>query len=210
MKGLLRKDLYVLFQASRAQLLIALLFLGLSMATENLLMAYMLALYAGMTPLTVISLDEQSRFDCFALALPWSRAQIVLSKYILCFAAGCAAAAAYLLCTLALGPILGSAANPAEALATSCGMLTAGILLPALMLPLAFRFGTEKGRMWSMLIMIAAILCIGVFVTDAGGGLFHPAGGFGTAPLWLLPLGALALFALSALVSVGIYKRREL
>ena len=54
MKGLLRKDVYVLFQASRAQLLIVLLFLVISMTMNNTLIAYMLALYAAMMPITVI------------------------------------------------------------------------------------------------------------------------------------------------------------
>ena len=133
MKGLLRKDVYVLFQASRAQLLIVLLFLVISMTMNNTLIAYMLALYAAMMPITVISLDERSRFDRFALALPWSRAQIVLSKYALSLAAACLAALSYLAGVLTLGSAVNGGISLQDALTTFCAMLTIGTLLPALM-----------------------------------------------------------------------------
>ena len=197
MKGLLRKDVYVLFQASRAQLLIVLLFLVISMTMNNTLIAYMLALYAAMMPITVISLDERSRFDRFALALPWSRAQIVLSKYALSLAAACLAALSYLAGVLTLG----SAVN---------GGITIGTLLPALMLPFVFRFGVDKGRMWIMLITIAFGVGAGLLSMDEGSAVSQLANRLTALPLWLLPLAGLTAFALSAFVSVQIYRRREL
>ena len=205
MKGLLRKDVYVLFQASRAQLLIVLLFLVISMTMNNTLIAYMLALYTAMMPITVIALDERSRFDRFALALPWSRAQIVLSKYALSLAA-----LAYLAGVLTLGSAISGGVSLQDALTTFCAMLTVGTLLPALMLPFVFRFGVDKGRMWIMLIAIAFGIGAGLLSMDEGSAVSQLAARLTALPLWLLPLAGLTVFALSAFVSVQIYRRREL
>ena len=210
MKGLLRKDVYVLFQASRAQLLIVLLFLVISMTMNNTLIAYMLALYTAMMPITVIALDERSRFDRFALGLPWSRAQIVLSKYALSLAAACLAALAYLAGVLTLGSAISGGVSLQDALTTFCAMLTVGTLLPALMLPFVFRFGVDKGRMWIMLIAIAFGIGAGLLSMDEGSAVSQLANRLTALPLWLLPLAGLTVFALSAFVSVQIYRRREL
>lgn len=210
MKGLLRKDVYVLFQASRAQLLIVLLFLVISMTMNNTLIAYMLALYAAMMPITVISLDERSRFDRFALALPWSRAQIVVSKYALSLAAACFAALSYLAGVLTLGSAVNGGISLQDALTTFCAMLTIGTLLPALMRPFVFRFGVDKGRMWIMLITIAFGVGAGLLSMDEGSAVSQLANRLTALPLWLLPLAGLTAFALSAFVSVQIYRRREL
>ena len=85
-----------------------------------------------------------------------------------------------------------------------------GTLLPALMLPFVFRFGVDKGRMWIMLIAIAFGIGAGLLSMDEGSAVSQLAARLTALPLWLLPLAGLTVFALSAFVSVQIYRRREL
>ena len=111
---------------------------------------------------------------------------------------------------LTLGSAVNGGISLQDALTTFCAMLTIGTLLPALMLPFVFRFGVDKGRMWIMLITIAFGVGAGLLSMDEGSAVSQLAKRLTALPLWLLPLAGLTAFALSAFVSVQIYRRREL
>lgn len=205
MKGLIRKDLYVLWGACKLQLamaaLLAILSAVLDAKDENAFMFYaMSAFITAMLPMTLMAYDEQSRFDGFVRALPVSPSRVVLAKYGLSLLCTCGAIACY-----AVGKwVAGFFIKPAPLLSGSAGfsfMLAIMLLVPALSLPFSFRFGVEKGRFLFVL--------FGIFIS-AGASLLAsfngPAPG-GFTP-WLLPLGALALFALSAPLSMRLYRAR--
>ena len=91
------------------------------------------------------------------------------------------------------------------------GMLTLPLIAPALYLPLAFRFGVEKGRIWVIIFMAvfgAAAVVLTQF-SSVSAEISVPGLLEGFSP-WLLPPAALLLFGLSAFVSVQLYKKREL
>ena len=205
MKGLIRKDLYVLWGACKLQLamavLLAILSAVLDAKDENAFMFYVMSGFiTAMLPMTLMAYDEQSRFDGFVRALPVSPSGIVLAKYGLTLLCTCGAIACY-----AAGKwVAGFFIKPAPSLSGSAGfsfMLAIMLLVPALSLPFSFRFGVEKGRFFFVL--------FGIFIS-AGASLLAsfngPAPG-GFTP-WLLPLGALALFVLSAPLSMRLYRAR--
>lgn len=205
MKGLIRKDLYVLWGACKLQLAMAALLIIFSAALgakgENAFIFYaMSAFIIAMLPMTLMAYDEQSRFDGFVRALPVSPSGIVLAKYGLTLLCTCGAIACY-----AVGKwVAGFFIKPAPSLSGSAGfsfMLAIMLLVPALSLPFSFRFGVEKGRFFFVL--------FGIFISGGASLLTSfngPAPG-GFTP-WLLPLGALALFALSAPLSMRLYRAR--
>ena len=168
------------------------------------------AVMAAMLPMTLMAYDEQSRFDRFAFALPVSRAEIVLGKYAVTLLSVLWIAVAYV-----LGGLLSAAFGLLDLaqwnLGELAGMLTLPLIAPALYLPLAFRFGVEKGRIW-VIIFMAVLGAAAVALTQLSSvsaeisvpGLLE-----GFSP-WLLPPAALLLFGLSAFVSVQLYKKREL
>ena len=150
--------------------------------------------------MTLMAYDEQSRFDGFVRALPVSPSWIVLAKYGLSLLCTCGAIACY-----AVGKwVAGFFIEPAPSLSGSAGfsfMLSIMLLVPALSLPFSFRFGVEKGRFFFVL--------FGIFISGGASLLASfngPAPG-GFTP-WLLPLGALALFVLSAPLSMRLYRAR--
>ena len=80
-----------------------------------------------------------------------------------------------------------------------------GLLPPAVMLPICFRWGVEKARiLYYVLIgvMVAGGLIVGQELMLAG------AMRMGSAT-WLIPLLALLLFAASWVLSVKLYQKRE-
>ena len=84
MKGLLLKDLYLAAKHCRAFLLVAVVFLGVSFAgDENIFFIVYPTLITSMIPMTLISYDERDRWTQYSAALPYSRGQLVSSKYLI-------------------------------------------------------------------------------------------------------------------------------
>ena len=84
------------------------------------------------------------------------------------------------------------------------GSICTGAAVCTMMLPLAFRFGTERGR--ALFLLVAALLL--------GGGLFFQASAPGRMPTpaqaaALASAASLLLFCASCLLSVRIWENRE-
>ena len=85
MKGLIRKDLYVLWGACKLQLamaaLLAILSAMLDAKDENAFMFYVMSGFiTAMLPMTLMAYDEQSRFDGFVRAMLVSPSGVVVAK----------------------------------------------------------------------------------------------------------------------------------
>lgn len=79
MRALLMKDFYVLFKQMKL-FFVMILFFSL---IPNQNMASFAAVYAGMLPFSALAYDEQSKWDQLAVTMPYSRRDLVLSKYVL-------------------------------------------------------------------------------------------------------------------------------
>ena len=209
MKGLIRKDLYVLFSACRLQLLIVTLFAGAAVLLEGQIsyLCALTAVMAAMLPMTLMAYDEQSRFDRFAFALPVSRAEIVLGKYAVTLLSVLWIAVFYV-----LGGLLSAAFGLLDLaqwnLGELAGMLTLPLIAPALYLPLAFRFGVEKGRLAMFLIIFLVCGTTGAVasITVSGdGGAFA----FQGLILIVMSIAALVLTAVSIPLSQKFYQKRQ-
>lgn len=205
MKGLLLKDWYLITRYCRFLYLVDLAFIvgALFLSGFTIFIAYP-ALFAAVVPLTLYSYDEREKWHIYSGALPVSRAQLVSAKYI----AGLLSEAAVLLLTV----VLRAAARrflPGGAQDDLLPILIASALslvTPAVTLPLMFRLGAEKGRIGYTIVI--AFVCAGSIVLlnrDApnllGSLTVHPA---------VLCAAALAVYGASWLLSVAIYKKREL
>lgn len=86
-------------------------------------------------------------------------------------------------------------------------LLALGMLAPTLLLPLVFKFGTEKGRI-AFYIMIGLMTAAGALAAGIGLQFALPAGG-----IWILAgivLIVVLLYALSWRFSIVFYRRREM
>lgn len=205
MIGLLRKDLYMTAAYCRSFLLILLVFLGVGTVNgENSFFVIYPMIIGMMLPVSLISYDERFKWHTACDALPVSRAQAVSAKYILTLLL---VGLVFVLTMLVQGIRLYRLGTPERIWELPGLLLPIGLVGPALLMPVIFRLGVEKGRLFYYLLV--GVVCAAAVIFSRGEGPVDP-----TARLELggaLPvIGSLAIFALSWLLSVFLYKRREL
>ena len=162
MKGLLLKDYYMILKYCRIYGLIVLVFGACSLVDQsNLFMLAYPAVLCGINCVTLLSYDERSQWQQYCEILPYTRKQVVDAKYLLSGIlisglAGLLAAAHSL-----AGAVRGNF-NLIWVFEVFCLIWAVGYLFSAICLPMIFKFGSEKGRI--MYIAVVIIFCVG-FVT---------------------------------------------
>ena len=205
MIGLLKKDLYVADKSGRLLLILALVFsmvpsLGAFGSTYAMMMALMM-------PITTLAYDERCKWDRYAAMLPYSSEQLVWSKYLLTYIFTLVAGAIIVLGSLLRGAKTGSV-DWMETAEMNMMLGVAILFVTALGLPVLFRFGTEKGRLITVLIM-----GVGVGVVLGLRGVFGEIPQLPAIPLPALIAGVAALAAGitygSFRISVHFYRKRQ-
>ena len=212
MKGLLLKDAYQMWSYTRWIILVsvAMMLIGTFSMKEgsNFFMLYG-GLLLGMSPMSLLAYDQNSRFSAYSAALPVTKGQIVGGKYLIG------------LCGMALAELLSMAALAAAQLlwGTVTVQLTVATLLQVAMLtllgniillPLTYRFGYEKAKYvyYLSIGMLGSLMGIAV---SSGGTLLNsilPAHG-SLLVLVVVLAAALALYAVSWRLSVAWYGKEE-
>ena len=142
--------------------LIVLVFGACSLVDQsNLFMLAYPAVLCGINCVTLLSYDERSQWQQYCEILPYTRKQVVDAKYLLSGIlisglAGLLAAAHSL-----AGAVRGNF-DPIWVFEVFCMIWAVGYLFSAICLPMIFKFGSEKGRI--MYIAVVIIFCVG-FVT---------------------------------------------
>ena len=204
MIGLLIKDLFAVKRQLRIVVLITVIYFAVSVYSNNLGMFTGVAMiYSIMLPITSMAEDEQCKWDRYAVALPLSRATIVLSKYVM-------AVLLNIVISLVVGAVLvlvapyGSGAY-GEVLPLVCSVSAGGMAVIAVLLPLLYKYGVEKARLIMIIVFLIPFLLIVVSSSFES-----------EAPLawlqeyvYLLPAAALGLVLLSFLISIRIYRGKE-
>lgn len=196
MKGLLMKDLLNLKQTMRVWMLMLILFIVIGFAQQSpIYVGSMLTVMLLLLPVNALAYDENCKWDAYALTMPVMRRDLALSKYLLVLLGAVVMAPLSAVCSLMMG------VEAQEVLSIIGLLLSVGLCMVSIMLPLLFRFGMQKGRM----IMIVLVL-LPVAVTAAFPGAITAIlpGGAG----WLF-LAALVLLACSALASVRVCEHKE-
>lgn len=204
MKGLLLKDAYLIWKYCKVYLLLELLFVVLMFFGENILVLCIYpCLIAGIIAVPLIAYDERDRWDRFAETLPCTRAQMVSAKYLisLCANVGWAIVFSLVQCfRFALG-------FSAKIAMMSVGLqISFAFLVAAFTYPILFRFGAERGRIFLMFADMLLCVPVGAFVSQVFAGAETL---FRYGAMFALPVSA-TLFALSWVLSVVIYRRREM
>lgn len=180
MKGLLLKDWYALRgQAGRLFFLIA-LYIVIGEFSAGI--GSIGILLCAMLPTSCLAYDERAKWDRYALSMPLSVKDLVVSKYLLGYLMLAVGAALKLLVIVL--PI-GNGSNFVSFVLT----IAAALLYLALQLPILFKFGTENGRIWMMI--ISGAFAIGIVM-------------IGTATLAEVDLALLPYLALAAAIVLQI------
>lgn len=207
MKGLLRKDIYMAAKYYRAVLLVVAVFLLLTIFGNGSLffLAYPVML-SGMLPITLLSYDTHFKWEQYSGTLPYTRAQLVSAKYLvgLIFSGG-----VLLVClgVLALRQILGDGFDLDTFLGAGLICFGLGVVSPVLLLPLAFKFGPEKGRVL-FFVFVGAMCGIGFVLAQTGVLSGLSIGNSTVAALAALGV-TLVLYLLSWRLSIHFYRKRE-
>ena len=212
MLGMMRKDLCLLLQRSRAMLMMAGVGIIIGFSTDGSFMIGYLTMISAILTISTISYDEFDNGYPFLLTLPVTRRSYVTAKYIFCFLGDlvgwAAASVIYAGCCLAKGAGLGI-----EQLAAALVFLPVVGLMSAVMLPLQLKYGAEKSRL-ALAVLFGGIGVLGALGMKLFPGLPDTLRAFpeiSGAALGAAALGAVvAAVALSYWISLGIMEKKEL
>ena len=204
MIGLILKDLFTLTR----QALMYIVFIAVFALMPGYNMASFAVIMACMMPMTALAYDERSHWDRLAASMPYTTAQLVLSKYLM--------GLILMLCSVALGIIalpLQRLVNPdvslPELLSVSLGALGAGMLIQGVLLPVMFRFGTEKARLFMLVLMGAVFAGIAALGQAQDALRSFMEGMNGGAVAAVLAGLAATVYLVSMPLSIRAYRRRN-
>ena len=208
MKGLLLKDWYMMKKYCRAYLLIAVVFIAVSLfSNDNMFFVFYPCLLCGMIPVNLLGYDERSRWMQYSGTLPYTKTQIVSGKYLIgllsqitiLVATGVAQAAKML---IAHNFELGDFA------VLMLLMLIVSTLTSSICLPFVFKLGVEKGRTAYYVMIgfvcgasvLASSILRGQLVSEIQPNLI----------LGLVAVVGIGVYILSWYLSVVFFKKREI
>ena len=148
MTGLMMKDLLVMRKALKSYFLIIAFYAVLAWM-DILNFGFIITFIQVMLmvlPISAFAYDDQAKWDRYAMSLPLGRSKVVGARYLFVLLLS--------LCTLALG--LGGAAfscmfqqeDLLEMLLTLIVSAAIGLLIPALLLPVTYKWGPERARIY--------------------------------------------------------------
>lgn len=212
MKGLLLKDAYQTWSYTRWIILVsvAMMMMGTFFMKEgsNFFMLYG-GLMLGMSPMTLLAYDQNSRFSAYCAALPVTKEQIVGGKYLIGLC-GMVLAELLSMAALAAAQLLWGTVTVQITVATLLQVAMLTLLGNMILLPLTYRFGHEKAKYVYYLSVGMLGGLMGIAVSSDGTLLngILPANG-SLLVLVVVLAAALALYALSWRLSVAWYGKAE-
>ena len=204
MRGLLRKDFYLLWNYCRFMPLFLLgfiIFSAFSPDGQSPFFIYYPCILSSVLPVKPLSYDDTEHWLAYCDTLPVTRRQYVSGKYIISLICGgtifllSAIAAAIRLCR-------SGAFYPADLLDQLAVLAMISLVSSALVMPPIFKFGAQKGRI--VFIGVVGIFCglSAILDTPDLSGI--------SLPIALLPILATVIFAVSWLLSIRFYEKREI
>lgn len=206
MKGLIVKDFLILRGQARMFVGILLLYVVMGIFMKDFsFFAAIILLVSAMLVVTTCAYDDSYKWNIYAGTLPIKKNQIVLGKYISSLLFVLIGVAVSLLFNF-ISFVVFDNLNFGDALHTLYFTVVGSLLFISIMLPIIFRFGTEKSRL--LLPILIALLIAGVFVLKELG-VELPAGDRISQLVDFAILPVAVLFFLSYLISCRVIRRRE-
>lgn len=207
MKGLILKDLYNLFRYSKTLLFLGLFFSVSGIIQKNVsFLTGMIVLMATMMVITSFSCDDMAKWDKYALSMPVTRTEIVLSKYLL--------TGIMILSGTIISVALGIGASlfvdsiiVTELLLGIGGSVIAAIIIISILIPSIYKFGVEKSR---LIMLTIAFIPTMIVIILGNMGVNPPSTSTIETILRFSPFVAAAAIVISYLVSCKIYTNKEI
>ena len=195
MKGLLLKDFYQLRPLLLWYGVIMARFIAAAVISKNL--SFMMGFGVFITISTASSsmaYDEKDNWYKFARACGLSPLAIAAEKYLLTLALGALSFALLAVCQAVIGEIDWM---------LNAGFFAINLMIGAVVFPVLFKFGVEKGRLALIAALVAAI-ALSVLLMSVSGSITTP------LALALFTAACLALFALSMWLSAKILGKKDM
>ena len=211
MMGLVKKDLYLSVSMLRSYVLVAAIFALLTLfgIYEISFFVTYISVMCIMIPVNLFAYDEQARWDKYAAALPAGRAGVVRGRYLFTILVCAGSLVFALLLQLVVSQASGAQGQERVDLLLS-GLLPAayGCLMNAILLPLLYKFGSQKGRIYLILALgvgVGVIFGVLTALREMGLSLSRL-----TIPLLSLPVVGLLALLPSYLLSQHIFLHKDL
>lgn len=222
MKGLIIKDLLNL-SSYKTTLFLILIFCSMGMiGTDAVNFApTFITVMIGMIVLSTFNYDEASHAEKYIVALPLTRKEIVMSKYILAIVGNILGGIIGIILTIIIVNVM-NVIKPDDLIrldyqglfVTVISGIFGVALIQAIQIPSVYRFGAEKGRIQMFLLIFLLVLMIagvGFLITKIGFNINmeeinHFMNRFGIPVLILVSAG---LYYISYQISYKIYKKKE-
>lgn len=208
MKGLLLKDFYMVMKYCRSYLLIAPAFIAISFLGEgNLFFIFYPCFLCGMIPVNLLGYDERSRWLQYSGTLPYTKAQIVSSKYLI----GLAAQTVIILIAGIVQVIrmkMNDIFRLDDFMVLMLMVFIMAMLFSSIGLPFIFKNGVEKGRLATYVMIV--LLCFGSSMASALFGSDMQNTIQLNTFLLIFSIVGIGIYILSWYMSIVFYKKREL
>lgn len=195
MKGLFLKDFYNLRQLLLWYGVMMALFIAAAVISKNL--SFMMGFGVFITISTASSsmaYDEKDNWYKFARACGLSPLAIAAEKYLLTLALGALSFALLAVCQAVIGEIDWM---------LNAGFFAINLMIGAVVFPVLFKFGVEKGRL-ALIVALVAAIALSVLLMSVSGSITTP------LALALFTAACLALFALSMWLSAKILGKKDM
>ena len=168
----------------------------------------LMMIVSAMVPVSAISYDERSKWDKIVNTMPLSRKEIVLSKYLLAILLT-AISSVIIFAFYMLVPEM-----PLEEKAViTAVMAMMAMIYQAALMPVMFKFGSEKGRtMMLAILFVPAVLIFAIGemnIIDVNAAISFLERNEAMIP-YLMVGFVLAIYSLSMALSVKIYEKKDL
>lgn len=193
MKALVLKDFYVLWKQMRMFLLIMVLL----SVVGGIFNSVFVVVWCAMLPYTAMAYDERSHWGQLAAMMPYSKRDIVLSKYVL----GWLCMAAAMVLSLVFQTAASAFTHESPTLSALAMSFLGGVIALDITLPMVLRFGVERGR-WGFMVIIFGVAALG----GAIAGMAEELPSISLPVIALLPLAAVIATAISVPLSMKLYK----
>lgn len=207
MKGLLLKDAYLIGKLCKAFILLDIVLIAAALfRSRNMFYIFYPCIISGMIPMTLISYDEREKWDKYAGTLPYTRTQLVSSKYLIGLFISIVVLA-FIAATQAYRMSKESGFVLKEYLTVIIMLLSVSLIAPAILYPLVFKFGAEKGRIFYFIVIGAACAGSTALINIEP----HSITKFNNLTVVAIIFTvSVLLYAVSWILSVYFYKGREL
>ena len=204
MKALIRKDLYTTAASMRTIFLIMAVFAVVTIFAKDtgFYIPYLVVLPCTLAS-TLINIDAREKWDVCALTLPVSRRTVISARYIFVLLLILGGVLVGTVCFV-LRVMRGFESGSLFQAVSMC--LSTALLVPSVTIPMAYKFGADKGRYIVILLIMGLMLAL---MSVSGEG-YTFSGALAWMSPWMLLAASSVLFVLSWALTTAIYEKKDI